>query len=133
MVVGYGPGGAPVVGGETPLEQLQRWSQEHALRCPNCRGVVHVRGGPEKRTQLHFAHLKGECAWSTESESVRHMRGKMVLAEWLRKQFPQAGISLEERFPPPNRIAAISLPPPHAPPCRPTLHLTPFLPHQRPR
>src|SRR6266566_278776 len=107
MLVAYGPGGAPVVAGETPLEQLQRWSQEHALRCPNCRGVVHVRGGPEKRTQLHFAHLKGECAWSTESESVRHMRGKMVLAEWLRKQFPQAGISLEERLPAPNRIADI--------------------------
>src|SRR5207248_9127774 len=89
--------GRPLVAGESPLEQLQRWSQEHVLYCPNCRGVVHVRGGPEKRTQLHFAHQKGECAWSTESESVRHMRGKMVLAGWLRKQFHQAVVTLEER------------------------------------
>ncbi|HEX9134019.1 MAG TPA: competence protein CoiA family protein, partial [Ktedonobacteraceae bacterium] len=72
-----------------------------------CRGLVHVRGGPEKRIQLHFAHQRGECLWSTESETVRHMRGKKVLAEWLRKQFPQASVSLEERLPEPNRIADI--------------------------
>src|SRR5215471_19150568 len=107
MLVAYGPDGRPVVAGETPLEQLQNWSQEHVLYCPNCRGMLHVRGGPEKRTQLHFAHQKGECAWSTESETMRHMRGKMVLAEWLRRQFPQARISLEERLPEPNRIADI--------------------------
>jgi hypothetical protein len=107
MLVAYGPDGRPVIAEETSIEQLQRWSQEHALRCPDCRGIVHVRGGPEKRTQLHFAHQKGECAWSTEAESVRHMRGKMVLAEWLRKQFPRATISLEERLPEPNRIADI--------------------------
>ena len=107
MLVAYGPDGHPVVAEEEPLEQLQHWSQEHVLYCPNCRGVVHVRGGPEKRTQLHFAHQKGECAWSTESESVRHMRGKMVLTEWLRRQFPLASISLEERLPEPNRIADI--------------------------
>ncbi len=81
MLVAYGPDGHLVVAEEVPLEQLRRWSQERVLYCPNCRGVVHVRGGPEKRTQLHFAHQKGECAWSTESESVRHMRGKIVLAE----------------------------------------------------
>lgn len=107
MLVAYGPDGQHVAAGETPLEQLQHWSQEHVLRCPNCRGVVHVRGGPEKRMQLHFAHQRGECAWSTESESVRHMRGKIVLAGWLRRQFPQASISLEERLPEPNRIADI--------------------------
>ncbi len=107
MLVAQGPDGRPVVAGEMPLEQLQRWSREHALRCPNCRGIVHVRGGPQKRMQLHFAHQKGECAWSTETESVRHARGKMVLANWLRKQFPQATISLEERLPEPNRIADI--------------------------
>ncbi|TMC82845.1 MAG: competence protein CoiA, partial [Chloroflexi bacterium] len=56
MLVAYGPAGQPVIAGETSLEELQRWSQERALYCPNCRGIVHVRGGPDKRTQLHFAH-----------------------------------------------------------------------------
>ena len=107
MLVAYGPGGHPVVAEETPLEQLQQWSRERALRCPNCRGVVHLRGGPGKRAQLHFAHQKGECAWSTEAESIRHMRGKVVLAQWLSEQFPQATITLEERLPEPNRIADI--------------------------
>lgn len=107
MLVAYGPDGRPVVAEETPLEQLQQWSRERALHCPNCRGVVHVRGGPGKRAQLHFAHQKGECAWSTEAESVRHMRGKVVLAHWLLEQFPQATITLEERLPGPNRIADI--------------------------
>ncbi len=107
MLVAYGPAGQPVIAGETSLEELQRWSQERALYCPNCRGIVHVRGGPDKRTQLHFAHQKGECAWSTEAESVRHARGKMVLARWLREQFPRAIVTLEERLPEPNRIADI--------------------------
>ena len=107
MLVAYGPGDVLVIAGETPLEQAQMWSHEQALRCPNCRGVVYARGGPEKQTQLHFAHQKGECAWSTEAESVRHMRGKVVLARWLREQFPRARVTLEERLPEPNRIADI--------------------------
>ncbi len=107
MLVAYGPGDRLVIAGETPLEQAQSWSREQALRCPNCRGIVYARGGPEKQTQLHFAHSKGECAWSTEAESVRHMRGKVVLARWLRAQFPRARVTLEERLPEPNRIADI--------------------------
>lgn len=107
MLVAHGPAGQSVIAEETPLEQLQRWSRERALQCPNCRGVVHVRGGPERRMQLHFAHQRGECAWSTEVESVRHARGKMILASWLHDQFPQATITLEERLPEPNRIADI--------------------------
>lgn len=107
MLVAYGPDGQPVIAEEKTLTQLQNWSHERALYCPNCRGIVHVRGGPEKRTQLHFAHQKGECAWSTEAESVRHARGKMVLAEWLRSQFPLSVITLEQRLPEPNRIADI--------------------------
>ncbi len=107
MLVAYGPDGRPVVAEEVPVEQLQNWSHDRLLHCPNCRGIVHVRGGPEKRTQLHFAHQKGECAWSTESESVRHARGKLVLAQWLRAQFPQAQVTLEERLPEPNRIADV--------------------------
>ncbi len=107
MLVAYGPGDMLVIAGETPLEQAQSLSREQALRCPNCRGVVYARGGPEKQTQLHFAHQRGECAWSTEVESVRHMRGKVVLARWLREQFPRARVTLEERLPEPSRIADI--------------------------
>jgi Competence protein CoiA-like family len=107
MLVAYGPEGRHVVAEGIELAQLKNWSQKDLLYCPNCRGVVHVRGGPEKRTQLHFAHQKGECSWSTESETVRHLRGKIVLAGWLQKQFPQASISMEKRLPEPNRIADI--------------------------
>src|SRR5260370_22261783 len=107
MLVAYGPEGQPVVAEETPLEQLLNGSRGQELSCPDCRSAVHVRGGPGKRMQLHFAHQRGECAWSTEGESVRHMRGKLVLAQWLRAQFPQATVSLEERLPGPNRIADI--------------------------
>jgi hypothetical protein len=107
MLVAYGPDGKPIIAEETPLEQLQDWSHGQELHCPNCRGIVHVRGGPSKRMQLHFAHMRGECSWSNEGESVRHMRGKLVLAQWLRAQFPQAMVTLEERLPGPNRIADV--------------------------
>jgi Competence protein CoiA-like family len=109
MLVAYGPNGQRVVAEERQLEILRRWSRERGLQCPNCRGIVHVRGGAEKRTQLHFAHQKGECAWSTESESVRHASGKVVLANWLRGLFPRAVITFEERLPEPNRIADVFL------------------------
>jgi hypothetical protein len=107
MLVAYGPEGQPVVAEEIHIAQLKDWSQKDLLYCPNCRGKVHVRGGPEKRTQIHFAHQRGECVWSTESETIRHLRGKIVLAEWLQKQFPQSNVSLEKRLPEPNRIADI--------------------------
>lgn len=107
MLVAYGPEGQTVVASETPLEQLQEWSRDRQLQCPNCRGVVHLRGGGVKRMQPHFAHQRGECAWSTEGESVQHMRGKAVLARWLKGQFPQAEVRLEERLPEPNRIADV--------------------------
>ncbi|GCE03064.1 competence protein CoiA [Dictyobacter aurantiacus] len=109
MLVAYGPDQRTVIAGETPFTQLQQWSRNHQLYCPNCRGVVHIRGGAEKRTQVHFAHQKGECAWSTEAESIRHAQGKLVLAQWLRQQYPQASISLEKRLPEPNRIADVFL------------------------
>lgn len=107
MLVAYGPQGQPVVAEEASLEQLLRWSHAQQLYCPNCRGVVHVRGGASKRMQLHFAHKRSECAWSTEAESVRHMLGKLTLAQWLRAQFPAATVTLEERLPGPNRIADV--------------------------
>jgi hypothetical protein len=107
MLVAYGPEGQPVIAEGIDLAQLKDWSQRDLLYCPNCRGKVHVRGGPAKRTQIHFAHQKGECSWSTEAETVRHLRGKIVLAEWLQKEFPQASISFEKRLPEPNRIADI--------------------------
>ncbi len=107
MLVAYGPDNQPIIAEDALLGQLQGWSRARALRCPNCRGIVHVRGGPDRRTQIHFAHQQGECEWSTEAESVRHARGKMVLAQWLRQQYPQATITLEERLPTPNRIADI--------------------------
>ncbi len=107
MLVACGPDDRPVVAEKMPLAQLQQWSRGRVLHCPNCRGIVHVRGGPDKQMQLHFAHQRGECAWGTESESVRHASGKVVLSNWLQKQFPLAEIRLEERLPEPNRIADV--------------------------
>jgi len=107
MLVAYGPNGRSVVADDTSLEQLLCWSRERSLYCPNCRGILHVRGGLKKRTQLHFAHQRGECAWSTETESVRHVAGKIVLSHWLRTLFPTALVTLEERLPEPNRIADV--------------------------
>jgi len=107
MLVAYGPEGQPIVAKDVYLVQLKDLSRRNLLVCPNCRGIVHVRGGSEKRIQIHFAHQKGECSWSTETETIRHLHGKVVLSEWLQKQFPSTRITLEKRLPEPNRIADI--------------------------
>jgi len=107
MLVAYGPEGQPIVAKDNSLGKLKDLSRRNQLVCPNCRGIVHVRGGSEKRIQVHFAHQKGECSWSTETETIRHLQGKIVLSEWLQKQFPNTRIMLEKRLPEPNRIADI--------------------------
>ncbi|HYA99157.1 MAG TPA: competence protein CoiA family protein, partial [Ktedonobacteraceae bacterium] len=105
MLVAYGPDEQVVIAEDLHFAQLKDWSRRNLLYCPNCHGLVHVKGGPEKHIQIHFAHKRGECAWSAETESIRHSQGKKVLAEWLHQQFPQAEILLEKRLPAPNRIA----------------------------
>ena len=107
MLVAYGPDEQVVIAEDLHFAQLKDWSRRNLLYCPNCHGLVHVKGGPEKHIQIHFAHKRGECAWSAETESIRHSQGKKVLAEWLHQQFPQAEILLEKRLPAPNRIADI--------------------------
>src|SRR5438093_13680503 len=102
VLVAYGPGGQPIVADETRLGVLQRWAQERALYCPNCRGIVHMRGGPEKRTQLHIAHQRGECAWRTEAESVRHAPGTTVQDHRLSEHFPRAARTIEARLTEPS-------------------------------
>jgi hypothetical protein len=107
MLIAYGPEGQAIVAKDAYLAHLKDLSRRNQLVCPNCRGIVHVRGGSEKRIQIHFAHQKGECSWSTETETIRHLQGKVVLSEWLQKQFPHTQITLEKRLPEPNRIADI--------------------------
>src|SRR5712691_1806781 len=107
MLVAYGPEGHPVVAEERCEEQLQQLSRDRLLYCPNCRGILHVRGGSEKRTHLHFDHQRGECAWSTEGESLRHAHGERVLAHWHGELFSAAAVRPEERLPEPNRIADV--------------------------
>lgn len=107
MLVACGPDGQRLTAREISPTQLREWSRARLLTCPNCHAPVHLRGGAEKRRQLHFAHQKGECAWSTEPESERHAQGKVTLAHWLQQQYPAATITLEQRLPEPNRIADI--------------------------
>ena len=58
----------------------EKWKKEKFF-CPACNNEVIPKLGEKKR--YHFAHVRKECATSSESESLYHLEGKRVLYELL--------------------------------------------------
>ncbi|MBU8906912.1 competence protein CoiA [Desertibacillus haloalkaliphilus] len=65
--------------------ELQRLRQEQLFICPVCQGPVQLRLGPIRK--WHFAHKKERaCQVDIEPESADHIRGKVLLFQWLAAQ-----------------------------------------------
>lgn len=66
-------------------DQLLKVRQTENFTCPGCGEPVILKLG-EKRIS-HFAHLKStSCPSFSEHESQYHLKGKMQLYEWLKRQ-----------------------------------------------
>lgn len=68
-----------------PKEKLLLLRENEIFCCPQCSENVILKLG-EKRI-FHFSHLKGAtCRFEHESESEYHLRGKLQLYQWLKRQ-----------------------------------------------
>lgn len=63
-------------------EHLRKLRQKESFFCPECKEQVILKIGTKKLP--HFAHRKGTaCSESYERESEYHLKGKLLLFEWL--------------------------------------------------
>ncbi|MFF5995182.1 competence protein CoiA family protein [Lysinibacillus sp. KU-BSD001] len=87
-------------------EHLYSLAQAKELYCPHCQKHVFFRGGP-KRIH-HFYHERHvECSFVGERETQEHLGGKLAIYNWLKKQYPNAYVALEERITKTNQIADV--------------------------
>ena len=76
-------------------EELDDYRKQEFF-CPCCQSRVNVKAGAIKLP--HFAHSRNQsCNYTAEPESEEHMKGKLHLYEWLRKQGLQ--VELEKYLP----------------------------------
>ncbi len=72
--------------GKQPVELLRQWSTKQ-LRCPDCLHPIKYRHG--NHVSPHFAHVE-KCVYEyREPETVEHLKGKMLLVQWLKEILPQ--------------------------------------------
>jgi len=85
---------------------LRTLSEAKELYCPNCQKKVFFRGGL-KRIH-HFYHEPNvECSFVGEPETQEHLGGKLAIYYWLKEQYPNAYITLEQRITKTNQIADV--------------------------
>lgn len=76
-------------------EELRLLSNAGLLKCPIpiCNKEVIFKCGSKKIA--HFAH-KSQCVYTDhEPETIEHLKGKLILKEWLKKIFPDSKVELE--------------------------------------
>jgi competence protein CoiA len=77
------------------VDNVKALVNNNELICPECRNPVQFKAGPTKI--WHFAHKPNtECTYPYwEPESEQHLKGKLVLKEWLEKLYPNSQVELE--------------------------------------
>jgi len=77
-------------------DQLQNLKKEDSFQCPACKSPVKLKAG--KVRIPHFAHISNQkCLVDSEPESMYHLKGKVQLFHWLKKQ--EIPCELEKYFP----------------------------------
>ena len=69
--------------------------RQKSLFCPDCKERVILKAGPI--ITPHFAHLKHSHCTNYENESEAHLKGKLHLYEWFKKQ--NIPVSIEHYLP----------------------------------
>ncbi|MGX4585813.1 competence protein CoiA [Paenibacillus chitinolyticus] len=81
-------------------------SRADKLFCPNCGGLVQYNKG--KIRSSYFSHKSVECEYiGSEPETADHRKGKALLYDWLKKNFPTAYIEYEVHIPQSGQIADV--------------------------
>lgn len=85
---------------------LKSLSAAKKLYCPHCQKKVFFRGGLKRIHHFyHEAHV--DCSFVGEPETQEHLAGKLAIYNWLKEQYPNAYVALEERIKKTNQIADV--------------------------
>ncbi|WP_260288464.1 competence protein CoiA [Peribacillus aracenensis] len=88
------------------VDSTKKLSKEKKLQCPNCQSTVIFKPGNVYRS--HFAHFNSECVVTNyEPETPSHHKGKKILIEWIRKNYPDAEVEYEVYIPETKQIADV--------------------------
>ncbi|MFF5995187.1 competence protein CoiA family protein [Lysinibacillus sp. KU-BSD001] len=87
-------------------ERLYSLAQAKELYCPHCHKHVFFRGGAKRIHHFyHERHVEG--SFVGEPETQEHLGGKLAIYNWLKEQYPNAYVALEERITKTNQIADV--------------------------
>ena len=91
---------------EEDKDALRKLSKSKELSCPNCRKKAYFHGGIKRIHHFnHEPHV--ECSFTGEPETQEHLSGKLLIYNWLKNQYPNAYIALEQRIMETNQIADV--------------------------
>jgi len=88
-------------------EKLLRYqSKNKQLFCPECKSQVLFASG--EQVTAHFKHVnKQDCSYDWELETEEHLRGKILIRNWLIKQYPEAQVEFEYKIHETNQRADV--------------------------
>jgi competence protein CoiA len=82
---------------DMPEEELRLLSKSKLLFCPECKTVV--RFYSTEKVTAHFKHVNSpECTYESEPETEEHVRGKVILMNWLKAKYPSIQVEFEYRI-----------------------------------
>lgn len=87
-------------------QSTRNLSRADRLFCPNCGGLVQYNKGRVKSS--YFSHKSVECEYiGSEPETADHRKGKALLYDWLKQNFPTASVEYEVHIPQTGQIADV--------------------------
>ena len=79
---------------DNDLDELRLMSNSKQLLCPECLTGVRFAAGPQVTAHFKHIHLL-DCKYDSEPETAEHLKGKMLIRNWLLDQFPEAQVEFE--------------------------------------
>jgi competence protein CoiA len=79
---------------DTIEEELRLLSRSKLLFCPECQTVVRFYSG--EIVTAHFKHVNNpECTNESEPETEEHVKGKILIRNWLKAKYPSVQVEFE--------------------------------------
>jgi competence protein CoiA len=91
---------------DTPIEDLRFLSRAKQLFCPECETVVRFASG--EQVTAHFKHVNSpDCTYDSEPETEEHIKGKILIRNWLVNRYPNVKVEFEYKIKETNQRADV--------------------------
>lgn len=91
---------------DTPEEELRLLSKSKMIFCPECQGQVRYASG--EQVTAHFKHVHSpNCSYESEPETEEHLKGKMLIRNWLIERYSDVHVEFEYKIKETNQRADV--------------------------